>query len=90
MSEVLAIPVLDNAVKRVARTETQTRKNRAERWQNVAGSFQVNPDRVGSYGHLLLVDDVVTTGATLEACGAAILGAGNTRLGIATLAYADR
>jgi ComF family protein len=90
MSDVMAIPVLDSVVRRVSKTDTQTRKNRMERWQNVAGSFQVFAEAIRPYSQLLLVDDVVTTGATLEACGTAILGAGGIRLGIATLAYADR
>jgi ComF family protein len=90
MSEVLQVPVLADLVARVSRTDSQTRKNRLDRWKNVSGSFQVRKDRLRPYRQLLLVDDVVTTGATLEACGSALLEPGGLELGIATLAYADR
>lgn len=80
-------PVWDNILTRVSRTETQTRKSRAERWQNITGKFELNPGRLSKGKHLLLVDDVVTTGATLEAAGAVLLQMENTRLSIATLAY---
>ena len=50
-------------------TETQTKKHRTERWENVAGSFIVKDPTLAGTQHILLVDDVITTGATLEACG---------------------
>ncbi len=58
---------------RAEATDTQTRKKRYERWQNVEGKFKVNqPDRVKG-ANILLVDDVITTGATIEACCEALL-----------------
>lgn len=90
MSSVMNIPVLNNAVIRQHATETQTRKHRTERWENVKDSFKVIKEYELNGKHLLLVDDVVTTGATLEACGNIILQAANARLSIATLAYAAK
>jgi ComF family protein len=90
ISSVLNIPVLNGAVIRRHATETQTRKHRTERWDNVKDSFKVVKENELSGKHLLLVDDVVTTGATLEACGNAILQAGNVKLSIATLAFAAK
>ena len=71
-------------------TETQTRKHRTERWENVKDSFKVANENELSGKHLLLVDDVVTTGATLEACGNVMLQTENIKLSIATLAYAAK
>jgi ComF family protein len=90
MSSVMNVPVLNGVVIRQHATETQTRKHRTERWENVKGSFKVIKEDELSGKHLLLVDDVVTTGATLEACGHAILQANNVRLSLATLAYAAK
>ena len=90
MSSVMNIQVLNNAVIRQHATETQTRKHRTERWENVKSSFKVAKPGELSGKHLLLVDDVVTTGATLEACGNAILQAENVKLSIATLAFAAK
>lgn len=75
-------------LKRVTATETQTRKNRFERWQNVEGIFELTRPEEFSGKHILLVDDVVTTGSTLEACAHAILSKTNARVSIATLATA--
>ena len=69
------------------KTDTQTRKSRAERWTNIQGKFELTGHSDISDSHVLLVDDVITTGATLEACGAELLKAKNTRISIATLAY---
>ena len=75
---------------RTTHTETQTKKSRVERWQNIEGRFElVNPDAVKGK-HALLVDDVITTGATLEACGSALLEAESLQLSIATLCYSSR
>ena len=90
ISEVTDIPVIKNNVVRKRYTETQTKKHRTERWENVESSFEVSNPKEIAGKHILLVDDVVTTGATLEACGAEILKAEGTMLSIATLAYASK
>jgi len=78
----------DDNLKRVSATETQTRKTRFERWQNVEGIFELSNPEAFAGKHVLLVDDVVTTGSTLEACAQAILSQTNARVSIATLATA--
>jgi len=77
-----------NNLRRTTATETQTRKSRFERYLNVDGIFELQDPTAFSGKHILLVDDVVTTGATLEACAAAILSASNAKVSIATLATA--
>lgn len=84
------IPVMANNIVRQRATETQTRKHRAERWQNVAGSFVVTEPATLTGKHVLLIDDVITTGATIEACGQAILTVEGTSLSIAALAHASK
>lgn len=83
----MGIPVLKDVVVRTQATETQTKKSRVERWQNMEGRFEVVNTAAIEGKHLLLVDDVVTTGATLEACGHELLKANNVKLSIATLCY---
>jgi ComF family protein len=87
MAEVLRIPVIDNAVTRGSATETQTRKSRLERWQNMEGKFKLADPPLLKNKNILLVDDIITTGATLEACGQELLKIPGLALGIATLAY---
>lgn len=90
ISEVTNIPMFTDTVLRKRFTQTQTKKHREERWQNVEGSFQINSTSSLKDKHVLLVDDVITTGATLEACGKEILNTQNVQLSIATLAYASK
>lgn len=87
ISKVIGVPVLKNAVIRPHATETQTKKGREERWQNIVGRFQITNSSLLEHKHLLLIDDVITTGATLESCGQTILTAKDTRLSIFSLAY---
>jgi ComF family protein len=90
IAEYMKIPVLDKAVIRPQHTETQTKKGRIERWKNMEGKFILsNTDEIKNK-HLLLVDDVVTTGATLEACGIELLKADGVRMSVATLCVASR
>ncbi len=88
MAEVLQLPVDTQHIIRQRHTQTQTRKQRTGRWQNVEGSFAVTNPAALAGKHLLLVDDVVTTGATLDACGHVIRQVPGTILSIASLAYA--
>lgn len=81
-------PVLPNVVARLSPTETQTHKNRVERWQNMEGRFALlRPGLIGGR-HILLVDDVITSGATIEACARVLLQADGVRLSVAALAWA--
>jgi ComF family protein len=90
LSSIMDLPVLWDAVKRENATETQTKKHRAERWENVSGSFVLNePERLTGK-HVLLVDDVITTGASLEACGEVLLQAPLGSLSVCTLAIATK
>jgi len=88
IGEIINKPVIKNNVIRKVFTETQTKKHRTERWKNVENTFQVTNTVALENKHILLVDDVVTTGATLEACGVEILKIKNTLLSVATLAMA--
>ena len=84
------IPVINGNVIRQRYTETQTKKHRTERWENVDGSFAIKNAEALTGKHVLLVDDVITTGATLEACGNMIMGIPNIQLSIASLAIATK
>lgn len=86
----LQLPASATALRRTANTGTQTKKNRAERWKNVASVFEVENQAEVIGRRILVVDDVLTTGATLEACGAALLAAGAAEVSIATIACAER
>lgn len=89
LSKELGVPVIEDGVSRRGHTETQTKKNRVARWQNMEGRFEVPaPSRLEGR-HLLLVDDVVTTGATLEACVTELLKIPGVSVSIATLCFSS-
>jgi competence protein ComFC len=86
ISAVTNIPVLADALQRVVYTESQTTKKRIQRFENVNDVFVVRqPDRL-AHKHILLLDDVLTTGATLEACGHQLLSVPGVQLSMATIA----
>jgi len=69
-------------------SDTNLKRVRFERWQNVEGIFELARPEDFSGKHILLVDDVVTTGSTLEACAQTIISLANAKVSIATLATA--
>lgn len=87
LSEVTGIPLSTSLVVRIGRTKTQTRKSRYDRWINVKDIFNVTEKDQLNDKHVLLIDDVITTGSTIESCANAILQAGNTKVSVAVLAY---
>ncbi|MFT3978830.1 MAG: phosphoribosyltransferase family protein [Ferruginibacter sp.] len=90
ISSILHVPVHSNNVIRKRATETQTKKHRTERWENVEGSFLVRHPEQLAGKKILLVDDVITTGATLEACAQVIVAIPGVTLSICTLAVAGK
>jgi len=89
IATVMGIPLLSDVLIREKATATQTRKSRFERWQNVNYVFSViNPAKIEGK-HILLVDDVITTGATIEASASALLEVPGTKVSVAFLATAS-
>ncbi len=89
MASILVIAVVPDNLVRIANTETQTKKSRFERYENLAGAFICRfPDALKGK-HILVVDDVFTTGATLEACSIVLLEIAAVRISIATVAFAE-
>jgi ComF family protein len=72
----LALPLAPQALRRVRATRAQSGLTRAERQSNVAGAFAAPPELGRSWRHVALLDDVVTTGSTLNAAAAALRLAG--------------
>lgn len=88
LSEILNIPVENHVLRRKLYSVTQTKKTRYERWENVEDIFELANPEVLNRKHILLVDDVITTGSTLEACAQCILSRCNAKVSIATIAIA--
>ena len=87
LSRATGIPVIKNAVKRLKSNETQTHKRRDERWQNVEGIFALSDATLIEGKHILLIDDILTTGATLASCAKSIQEGCQCKISIFTLAY---
>ncbi len=89
--------IISGMLQRKRFTKTQTEKDRIHRWHNVSGAFRINKKIADKYGnilpgkelHILLIDDVFTTGATLDACAQLLQDHFKCKLSIATLAYVE-
>ena len=85
----MGIDISEDHLIRTTSTESQTKKSRYNRYENMKDVFQVNSAEEIIGKHILLVDDVITTGATLEACANTLLAIGAAKVSIAALAFAE-
>lgn len=90
MATILKIPVNTDNLKRVHSTKTQTRKSVYERWTNVQNIFKVEQPEIFENQHVLLVDDVITSGSTMGACAQAIINNSIPDISIFSLSIAER
>lgn len=88
LAETLGIENLSDHLIRTKFTETQTKKSRLERSENVNKVFEVNDVKMFENKHVLLIDDVITTGATIDSCATEMLQINNCKVSVAGLAYA--
>lgn len=90
LSEGLKIHLNTNVLKRKEFTETQTKKSKYERWENVEDVFELNTPETFNNKHVVLVDDVITTGATIEACCQLLQKIEGIQISVLSIAYADK
>lgn len=83
------IPYSPDVLIKTNASKSQTKKIRWDRFKNAATKFMLTDHRAFENKHVLLIDDVMTTGATLEACCQTLLQTKQIKLSIATIAYTD-
>ncbi|MGV3761508.1 ComF family protein [Parapedobacter sp.] len=88
LAHSMRLPVVEHGIIRRRATQSQTRKNRYERYENMLETFEANDIGGIAAQHVLLVDDVLTTGATLEACAGTLLENGAAKVSAVTIAKA--
>ena len=88
IAEATGITVCTHCIERTIDTDTQTQKNRMERWKNTEGIFRVTDASILKGKHIIIIDDVATTGSTLHACISSILTVPNVRVSVFVLAKA--
>jgi ComF family protein len=84
------VPVRKDILRRTGESESQTKRGRYERWENVEGIFTVPRPPMISGKHLLVADDVITTGSTMEACVSALLACGDVKVSVVAMAAAQK
>ena len=89
LSDYLEKPFLENVLLRTSTSKTQTFKARFERFNNNDTKFQLNNTSTFKGKHILLIDDVITTGATLEACAKELQKMEGVKISILTMAYTE-
>lgn len=89
ISEIMTVPIAENCLVRSIFTDTQTKKSREERWDNVKDVFEIkNPSQIAGK-HVLLIDDVLTTGATLMSAGQTLMQVNGIKISVVTAACAS-
>ncbi|HEY5470972.1 MAG TPA: ComF family protein [Bacteroidales bacterium] len=88
LSDVTGVPVDTDSLVRVTVSDTQTKRSRYERWTNVEGIFMVTDSENLKGQHILLIDDVITTGSTIESCTNELLKVEGVKVSVVALAFA--
>jgi ComF family protein len=88
IADATGLPVNINSLARSKVSATQTRRSRFERWTNVEGIFRVTDPDILKDRHILLVDDVITTGSTIESCANELLKVEGVKVSVVALAFA--
>ena len=88
IKEILDIKVNKQSLIRIENTDSQRRKKRFNRWENMMNSFDLRSSKKLRRKHILLVDDVITTGSTLEACAQKLQEVEAVKVSIETIAVA--
>ena len=83
-----SIPFSVDQLVRIVHNPTQTKLSKTQRWENVNGIFDVKDKSAFEDKHVLLVDDVITTGSTIEACAKALLKCANVTISVAAIGEA--
>ena len=89
IGKVLSITFSDRIVKRIKYTESQTTMNLNKREENISGAFKIKNNNGIKNKNILIVDDVITTGATISECGKMLLEVGAKKIYAASIAIAD-
>jgi ComF family protein len=87
LSTVLDIEINTTVLFRSSHSSTQTRKSKYQRWKNVENIFSLTKPETLENKHILLVDDVITTGATLEACAVEVLKTAGVKISVGAVAF---
>lgn len=87
LSENLKIPFIENLLTKTSSSDTQTKKNKFDRWKNAQESFELTDDNRLENKTILLIDDVITTGATIGACIKELSKTKNISISVATIAH---
>lgn len=90
LSKATGLPYTVRNLIRNTHTKTQTAKSRVDRYLNVKGKFSINNSQDIEGKHIMLVDDVITTGATMEACAEELLEVAGVRVSLVGIAFAEK
>jgi len=88
LADTTGLSVNTSSFKRITASSSQTKRSRYDRWVNVEGIFGVTEPDLLKGSHILLVDDVITTGSTIESCVIELLKVEGVKVSVVALAFA--
>lgn len=86
IAKALEVPYIDNVLVKKSASKSQTLKSRLARWGSIDETFTIEHPELLENSHILLVDDLITTGATLEACAGKLMSIPNIKISLASMA----